>query len=84
MMKPGTHLQEFFDGMMQSEKDYLSDIAREAVDLADTDRTPAGDDRLHAITEILRPLLEAMARDSYEGTTGLQPQYVNGRYQKVR
>jgi hypothetical protein len=84
MMKPGTHLQEFLDGLMQSEKDYLSDIAREAIDLAESDRTPAQDDRVYAIMGILRPALEAMVRDGYEGTIDLQPQYTNGRYQKVR
>ena len=56
-------VSEFLSRLTPNEKDYLSGIASEALQLMQAERTPESDDRIHAICMILTPMLEAMARD---------------------
>jgi len=83
-LQPQTFTEQYLHDLMPSEKDYLSEIAQEALSIMQSDRTPAQDDRLHAITRILQPVLEAMARDGYDAPQQVAPAMVNGRYNIVR
>ena len=83
-MSERTFTQKYLSELGQSEKDYLSDIAREALAIMETDQTPAQFIRLRVIVRILQPALQAMAMDGYPAAKEAAPQIVNGHYNIVR